>query len=413
MAKRVFVHIGTMKSGTTYLQSWLDRNEQRLADQGLFWNRSDRNFRATDDLFHSRKIRPGLDGAWPTLKARLDSHPGDALISNELLAAIAPKKAARLVAELRPAEVHLMVTARDLVKVVPSQWQTAMRNRSTVTWAQYVDDICTDKARVDSYHKWFWNRQDIAGIVKTWSKLVPLDRFSIITVPPSGTPPTVLGDRFLSVLSVEGTGFEAASMANASLGAHSGELLRRLNAEITDFDWPHHQWAVKNGLARRVLEGRAKSEPKIGLTQSQHDEVRVAAVAMVERLRGMNLTVVGSLDDLIPGSEAYGDPTDPGDATDGELLEAAIDGLAGMGKLLADQRIDFDEMTALAAVLVAREEQRSAADSGDLAPEPMSSGEALRHKGALIGRMQNLVESDEEPRKRRGLRQRLPRSRAS
>ncbi|MEJ7745092.1 MAG: hypothetical protein WKF73_22710 [Nocardioidaceae bacterium] len=188
MAERVFVHIGTMKSGTTYLQSWLDRNQERLAEQGLFWNRSDRNFRATDDLFNSRKIRPGLDGAWSALKARLESHPGDALISNELLAAIAPKKAARLVSELRPAEVHVMVTARDLVKVVPSQWQTAMRNRSTVTWAQYVDDICTDEPHQGSFYTWFWNRQDVAGIVNLWSRHVPLDRFSIITVPPSGTP---------------------------------------------------------------------------------------------------------------------------------------------------------------------------------------------------------------------------------
>lgn len=410
MAERVFVHIGTMKSGTTYLQSWLDRNQERLAEQGLFWNRSDRNFRATDDLFNSRKIRPGLDGAWSALKARLESHPGDALISNELLAAIAPKKAARLVSELRPAEVHVMVTARDLVKVVPSQWQTAMRNRSTVTWAQYVDDICTDEPREGSFYTWFWNRQDVAKIVNLWSRHVPLDRFSIITVPPSGTPSTVLGDRFLSVLSVDGTGFEDASMANASLGAHSGELLRRLNAEITHFDWPHHQWAVKNGLARRVLEGRAKQEPAIGLTQSQHDAVRVAAVAMVGRLRAMSLDVVGDLDDLIPGLEVYGSPTDPGDSTDTELLAAAVDGLAGTGKLLADQRIESDEMAALAAVLVSREEQRLAADTGEPAPPTLAAGEALRHKGALIERMQKLVETDGESPRRKSLLKRRPRA---
>jgi len=332
-----------MKSGTTYLQSWLDQNSERLAEQGLLWNKSGANFRATDDLFGSAKPRPHLEGAWAAMKASLDSHAGDALISNELLAAAAPKKVARLVRRLRPAEVHVLITARDLARVVPSQWQTAMRNRGTVTWAQYVEDIFMSEPNEDSYYNWFWNRQDVPGIVSSWSRHVALDSLTVITVPPSGTSPTVLGERFCSVLSVDPTGFDDASMSNASLGAHSAELLRRMNAEIVSFDWAQHQLAIKNGLARRVLEGRADKEPSVGLTQRQHNAVRNAATAMVDRLRRMDVKVVGDLDDLIPGVDAYGTPADPADASDSDLLAAAIDGLVGIGKLYADLRIEGDE----------------------------------------------------------------------
>lgn len=395
-----------MKSGTTYLQSWLDQNTQRLAEQGLLWTRSDRNFRATDDLFGLQKTRPNLGGAWSAMKEGLDSHSGDALISNELLAAVAPKKVARLITALRPAEVHVIITARDLARVVPSQWQTAMRNRSTVTWSQCIQDICTNDQREGSSFDWFWNRQDVPGTIQTWAEHVPLDRISVVTVPPSRTPPTVLGDRFCSVLSIDPTDFKETSTANPSLGAHSAELLRRVNAGITHFDWSHYQWGVKNGLGRRVLEGRANREPVISLTQSQHDAVRAAAVAMVDRLRVLEVEVVGSLDDLVPGREAYGTPADPGDASDGELLAVALDGLVGLGEILADLRIEADQLARLTARLVSREERRLAVEAGHPAPPAMSAGDAMGNKAALLERIEALLETNRAPRRRGGKRKR-------
>ena len=37
MARRVFLHIGTMKSATTYIQDLCDVNQEALLDAGLFW----------------------------------------------------------------------------------------------------------------------------------------------------------------------------------------------------------------------------------------------------------------------------------------------------------------------------------------------------------------------------------------
>ncbi|MBA2446187.1 MAG: hypothetical protein H0V49_12770 [Nocardioidaceae bacterium] len=404
MARRVYLHIGTMKSGTTYLQSWLDANTERLAEQGMLWSTADNNFRATDDLFGWQQRRDDSDGAWPAMKARIESHPGDVLISNELLAAIFPKNIALLVAELQPAEVHVMITARDLARVVPSQWQTAMRNRGTVAWSQYVDDICANEPRKGEYRRAFWNRQDVPRIVQTWSKALPLDRFTVVTVPPPGTPATALGERFCSVLMIDPTAFADPSITNASLGAHSSELLRRLNSEIAHFDGPQHQWAVKNALARRVLEGRADREPSIGLTQSQHDAVRRAASAMVDRLRGLPIKVVGDLGDLVPRVEAYGSSTDPGHSSDSELLAVALYGLAGMGEILADQRIGADQLARSVSRLVAREERRLGVRSGEPADPGRGGDDVARHKAGLVKRLEAVLGDEAPSRSRKGRR---------
>lgn len=393
-----------MKSGTTYLQSWLDHNTRQLLAQGMLWNKADKNFRATDDLFGSKLRRPSRDGDWATMKARIESHSGDVLISNELLAAIAPKKIALLMAELRPAEVHVIITARDLARVVPSQWQTAMRNRGTVPWAQYIEDICANEPREGGHHPWFWNRQGVPRIVERWSKDLSFDRFTVITVPPTGTPPAVLGQRFCSVLSIDPTGFADASMTNASLGAHSCELLRLLNSEIAHFDGPRHQWAVKNGLARRVLEARGDQEPSLGLTQSQHDAVRRAAIAMVDQLRALPIKVVGDLGDLVPGVEAYGRPTDPGQTSDRELLAVALFGLAGMGEILADQRIEADQLARSAARLLAREERRLGRRSGESADFGPGGDDPTRHKAGLVKRLEAVLGDEAPARSRRGRR---------
>lgn len=86
MARRVHLHIGTMKSATTYLQELCSFNAQRLADQGLLWPPGDLPFLALADLVGRDTERPGRQGAWPDLVQSIQQHPGDAVWSNELLA---------------------------------------------------------------------------------------------------------------------------------------------------------------------------------------------------------------------------------------------------------------------------------------------------------------------------------------
>ena len=341
MARRVFLHIGTMKSATSYVQDLCDHNRAALAAQGVLWTKSGENFLATDDLLGTRRLRPGLDGAWRRLADALGQHEGDALVSNELLAPINPRKRRLLVSELAPAEPHVVITARDLGRVIPSQWQTGARNRNTVGWTDYVEALQRDDPD-DEVVSGFWRRQDLAEIVTRWSRHVPIDRITVVTVPRSGTAPEVFGRRFASAFGVDATTFEQPPYSNAAVGAYSAELLRRVNERTADLDWLKYRWAFKNALSRLVLAERADQEPAIVLSDDQLAWARDRAAQQVAALTGTGVRVVGDLDDLEPAASASSAPVDPADTSTDQLLDLAVDALVGMGEILADARIEHD-----------------------------------------------------------------------
>jgi hypothetical protein len=347
MASRVFVHIGTMKSATTYIQDLCDHNSEALLKQGLLWNGSGDNFLAIDDLLqNSARPRPGLEGAWRAFDERLHGHPGDALISNELLAPIPPKKREALLGALGPAGVHVVITARDLGRVVPSQWQTSVRNRATRPWRDYIDVLREGDAdpEQDPVAEGFWRRQDIAGIIERWRQQVPVEHITVVTVPRTRERPTLLADRFCSVFGVDPASLAEAPVSNESIGAHSAELLRRINERTGHFSWLRYRWAYKNGLARQALAGRAHEEPTVALSPDELSWARSRAEEMVRAVSSSGVRVVGDLNDLIPSASASTEVVDPGGATDAELLAAATAGLVGMGEALGDTRIILDEL---------------------------------------------------------------------
>src|SRR5262245_64817592 len=125
-AGRVYLHVGTPKSGTTSLQELLWRNRERLRGAGLLYpgDQPDAHFLATLDLldrhFHGQAA---ADGAWERLAAEVQAWGGTAVISHEMLAPARPDTVRRAMDSLAGVEVHIVCTARDLARQVPAVWQ--------------------------------------------------------------------------------------------------------------------------------------------------------------------------------------------------------------------------------------------------------------------------------------------------
>jgi len=346
MARRVLLHIGTMKSATTYLQGLCSANAQRLAEQGLLWPSEELPFLAAADLVGRDTERPGHQGAWAELVQSFRQHHGDAVWSNELIAPLGPGKIKRLVRGMEPAEVEVVLTARDLGRVIPSHWQTTLKNGSTTTWSDFAAAVCAEPAhdgnvpRSKDIGSWFWRRHDLAAILSRWQQFVPAERMTVVTVPPPGNGPEIVGGRFASVIGVDGSRFEQPAYDNSSVGASSAELLRRLNVVAPALQRHHYRWGIKDALARLALIGRAEQEPPFGLTQPQQDWVCARADRMIEQIRASPVRIVGDLTDLRPAREARTDTFEPADTSDADLLETALVGLGEMAKIVADLRVE-------------------------------------------------------------------------
>lgn len=135
---RVFLHVGMMKTGTTYLQSRLKEHRSQLAADGVVVPPA--QLQAVRDRSGRRGTlnRPSVDGAWARLVKSLRTTNGHCgVVSMEFLSAASARTATGIVSELAPAEVHVVVTARDLSRVIAAQWQESIQNRAVWSWEDY------------------------------------------------------------------------------------------------------------------------------------------------------------------------------------------------------------------------------------------------------------------------------------
>ena len=127
MPPRVYVHIGLQKTGTSYLQSILRESREALRAQGLAVLPERGAFELM--LAVREKLDPAVDPPWAfgvveSLRrsvAELDVPT--ALVTQETLSVATGRQIPTLLDAIGAAETHLVVTVRDLARVIPSLWQ--------------------------------------------------------------------------------------------------------------------------------------------------------------------------------------------------------------------------------------------------------------------------------------------------
>ncbi len=330
MSSTVVLHVGVMKSGTTFVQGQLLAHHGALAARGVqvlgeSWGEQ---VAAAKDV-----LRPEPRGRWDKLAARARDHDGLSLYSMEFLGPALPARVDRVVESLRPARVEVVVTARDLNRSIVALWQETIQNGRWWTWQEYVDGVRAARpearsgrarAEIGEAGRTFWRQQDLVGICRSWAARA--DRVHLVTVPHPGSPPRLLLDRF-----VEASGCGPLELApaggNESIGAASTLALRRFNELLAERDLPFPRGASfrKGVLAKQVLAARRGEESRIGLPVT--DWVRESAAGLVRGLQDLDVELVGEWADLdpvdVPG-------IDPADVPAAEVAEAAVAGLAGV-----------------------------------------------------------------------------------
>jgi len=330
MARQVVLHVGAMKSGTTYLQDLLFVNKQALSEQGVLVAGATHGdqARAVDDLRGQRSTE-ATRGAWGRLVHEIDAHPGTAVVSVELLAPARPE----VVDEVGKAfgDCTVVVTARDLNRSLASMWQETVQNGRSWHFDEYVEGARCARPRperrpedVNAAGRTFWRQQNIVRLCRNWGRVAPV---KLVTVPPPTSPASLLPERFLSILGVPAANLAPPPQANARIGAASAMVLRRMNALLSaqGLDYPARAAVRKAFLAKRVMAERAASEPHIGLSVAPW--TREHAAVMVTRLKELDVELVGEWSDLdpvaVPGVDPRAIPSD-------EVIEAAVVALAAL-----------------------------------------------------------------------------------
>lgn len=395
--KKVLLHVGTPKTGTSYLQDVLFRNRDVLREQGVLYpaDRFDGHFLAALDLM--RLTWGGLEtqavGAWDRLAAEVRAWPGTSIISHEILSTASPTQIDRALTSLGltpgadDVEVHLIVSVRDLVRQVPAEWQENVKHRSLVSYSYFLEMI-RDPARDTRIGSWFWGAQEIPDILDRWGAILPPEQVHLVTVPRPGAAPDELWRRFSHTFGLDGLELDLTpERANPSLGVPETALLRLVNKRVTQVvDPPDYRPLVRELLAHQTLSRRTKSA-RLGLPPATHEWVQALSRTWAEEIERRGYDVVGDIADLIgQPADAF---TDPDSVPAADLLPPALDAIKAL--LVEGSRLRQSEANLARELDETRRDlelaQRSGAEKAVQAMEAKPSGRfALRIYRTILRR---------------------------
>jgi hypothetical protein len=328
---KIFLHIGEPKTGTTFLQQVMWRNRAELAARGVVLpgHHPQDHFRASQDLRGIAKLPSDPAGSWTgewEILARQARQAGQvAVISHELFSAADEQQADRAVRSLLPAEVHIVVTVRDMATLLPAEWQETVKHRNTREWEDWLGDVI-DRESPDPGRRqwWFWRVHDTLAILDPWSRHLPAGHVHVITTPPRGSASGLLWQRFASLLGIDpGSVDLTRARPNASLGMPEIEFLRRLNQALPDEvpDW-FYMWNVKEAVAHQALAARPR-EGHLVLPASRDAWAKGHAEELIAALGSSGYDLIGDLDELRP-QPAAGPGATTADQPAEQVLDAAV-----------------------------------------------------------------------------------------
>ncbi len=373
---RVVVHVGLPKTGTTFLQRILQVHQEQLEGAGLLYP-----FPAPGAHFHAALDARGakhfygitgddVAGTWPRLCALAADYAatrGTAVISHEVLALATPEEVAGALEPLAGLEVHVVVTARDLGRLVTAQWQERVKHgdwRSFADWQ--ADTVGGPWRREDGDRTMFWQRVDPVDTLARWTRDLPAGRGHLVVAPRPGAAPDVLWRRFAEALGVDPDLVDTAAAAggsNASLGTPEIAHLRDVHRALAERITPD---ARRRLVKRQYAEGElarasaAAGSPAPRTPYSLRPRLLTVTARWREELADAGHVVHGDLRDLEPVTGGPDDPH-PDDAPRGTVAAYGARGVAERIALRAREEED------------ARERERREA-AGEEVPRPEPPG---------------------------------------
>ena len=282
MADRVILHVGTPKAGTTYLQTLLWANRTRLTEAGLLL--------PGERPFEHNQAAAAVRSGWraPRAAGCLGSPPrpgggssGDGRSQQRVVRAGRARTVPReALTRFGDAEVNVVVTARDLVSVVPAGWQETLKLGRGGSLDDFISGLEPPGER------WGYWTLDPAWVLHRWAGEMDPARVHVVTVPTRRDEPHLLWQRFASVAGIPDgvVDVSAGARVNESLSVESARLLEMLGPRLrTAVDADEHMWTGYRWL-RRYLSHTLLVPRKGGRIGLSAEAVRDIARAQPRRL---------------------------------------------------------------------------------------------------------------------------------
>ncbi len=349
MGARVQLHVGLQKSGTTYLQhAWagrltelaaLDRRypvdpagrgdvpNHQLAFYGLV--PGEFSWLAERGVDHSDSWR------WLSTEVQQSAAEGTGLLlSAEALSTVRARGVVEVVAALGD-DVHVVVTARRLDRLLASSWQQSVRNGRGAGFEDYLTAVRAHRKELlddtaDDVPNLSWRSFSVGSLADRWAA-APGVR-SVTVVVNSGRPADLLWRRSLQAVGLAPDAVEPVEVpegqTNEGLRWAETDILAALNRALSGPGWDRAQAAaVRQAVIRRGFVDRDTRGPSVDLPAHWRDEVAEWTRQDVAAVQASGCQVVGPIEDLLPEPSGGHSVVDLTAADYSEAAAAALLGL--------------------------------------------------------------------------------------
>ena len=331
----VLLHIGVHKTGTTAIQAALADAREPLAEQGVRYpGKLQAQHRAALAIL-------GRPWGWNTrgggvldrehfdrLAKRTAQAPGRVVISSEFFCEAPEDTAVEVVRDLRGRSnrpVQVVVTLRNLGKLLPSSWQQYLKYGLTTPYDKWLEDVFATPGS-SKMTPTFWKRHDHGDVVRRWSRAVGPENLSVLIL--EDVPRDFVFRSFAQYLGVpeEILTSRMDLTSNRSMTAAEAEVLVRLNKRVKkSMQWGDYVRLVRRGVALGMVEGREPSDTEVKLFTPQWalDAAQQAGDRSANAIVESGVTVLGNVDALRVGLASGEQPRE----TDSLPIDAAVQAL--------------------------------------------------------------------------------------
>ena len=351
MTRRVYLHVGAPKTGTTYLQDRLAANRTELAKRGVHYplGLHASHFKAALDLIDLSwgGQRDDARGEWDKLVDRVRRHDGTVIVSHEILAGARPHQVRKAMADFAGSEVHLVYSARDLARQIPAEWQEGIKHRRRRSFGRFLSQVQSADRRNPKL--WFWKAQGLPDVLARWGEGLPPERIHLVTVPQPGAPRDLLWERYCEAFGIDPAWAPTESdRENVSIGIAETALLRKLNRRLKRAGLPGDDYRriVRQLMVHETLAHR-KDMTRATLPPVAYPWAEEVAEEWIEWVKGSGIHVVGDVEELRP---VRPDPDavwrDPDKPRRRDVVDAAVDALTAVILEAASRPDPQDQLSA-------------------------------------------------------------------
>lgn len=311
MTKRIVIHAGFFKTGTTALQSSLAANREKLLQNGVLYpaltsgdaSRSTGQHRAAWALKGRHWGWEGEGGkktpisVWKNLAKQMNAFDGTALFSSEFLAELLVEDVERMKKRIKSEKVEIVFTLRPLVKMLPSQYQQSVKYGMRLDYEAWLKRVLNgDDSMVQ--HKTFWERHDHPGVIQRWVDVFGAENVTLVVV--DETQPNLIYETFNSILQlpVGLLGPVEEKGLNRSLTWEEICLLLELNKKFDrKLGWGEYASMIRNGIFRSLTDVPARDgQQKLLTPEWAVTQAKQITEGNIAKLKNMGIKIIGDLD---------------------------------------------------------------------------------------------------------------------